>query len=205
MRCFAVRSDDRATIRVVNEVAAAMSDMSTTGRTATDGVDQDARRTVDRARTGDETAWRDLFDEHYPRLFKFFRSRVDNDATAEDLAAETFSEAVRGLSRFEWRNRPYGAWLFGIGRNRLRMHYRSRRVHAELPAEIGYAHDDYVEIDIRDALDRLEPDHRLAIELRYLLGLSGQEAAAAMDRSHGAFRALLHRATAAFKREYGTP
>ena len=116
-----------------------------------------------------------------------------------------FTEAVKGLSRFQWRNRPFGAWMFGIARNRLRMHYHARRVHAELPEEIGYARDEYVEVDIWDALAHLEDDHRLAIELRYLLGLSGQEAAAAMGRSHGAFRALLHRATAAFKREYGDP
>ena len=189
---------------VTNQDTAAMTDMTATERSVVDGVDQDARRVVERARSGDESAWRELFDEHYPRLFKFFRSRVDNDATAEDLAAETFTEAVRGLSRFRWRNRPFGAWLFGIGRNRLRMHYRSRRVHAELPDEIGYAHDEYAEVDLRDALARLEPDHRQAIELRYLLGLSGKEAAAAMGRSHGAFRALLHRAAAAFKREYGS-
>lgn len=182
-----------------------MADMSTASGTAANSVDQDARQTVERARTGDEVAWRELFDAHYPRLFKFFRSRVDSDATAEDLAAETFTEAVRGLSRFQWRNRPFGAWLFGIARNRLRMYYRARRVHAELPQEIGYARDEYVEVDVRDALDRLEPDHRLAIELRYLIGLNGQEAAAAMERSHGAFRALLHRATTAFKREYGSP
>ena len=182
-----------------------MSDMTASERSVAESVDQDARRVVERARSGDESAWRELFDEYYPRLFKFFRSRVDSEATAEDLAAETFTEAVRGLGRFQWRNRPFGAWLFGIARNRLKMHYRARRVHAELPDEIGYARDEYVEIDIRDALERLESDHRTAIELRYLLGLSGQEAAAAMGRSHGAFRALLHRATAAFKREYGSP
>lgn len=182
-----------------------MSELSATERTVAKAVDQDARRVVERARSGDESAWRELFDEHYPRLFKFFRSRVDNDVTAEDLAAETFTEAVKGLGKFQWRDRPFGAWLFGIGRNRLRMHYRSRRVHAELPEEIGYARDEYVEVDVRDALARLEPDHRMAIELRYLLGLTGQEAAAAMGRSHGAFRALLHRAAAAFKQEYGSP
>lgn len=74
-----------------------------------------------------------------------------------------------------------------------------------LPDEVGFARDEYIDVDIRDALARLERDHHLAIELRYVTGLSGQEAAAVMGRSHGAFRALLHRATAAFKREYGTP
>lgn len=182
-----------------------MSELSTTGGMADRAVDERAQEAVERARSGDESAWRELFEEHYPRLFGFFRSRVDNEATAEDLASETFTEAVRGISRFQWRNKPFGAWLFGIARNRLRMHYRARRVHAELPDEIGFARDEYVDVDIRDALARMERDHRLAIELRYVTGLSGQEAAAVMGRSHGAFRALLHRATAAFKREYGTP
>jgi len=166
-------------------------------------VGPDARRAVDAARGGDESAWRELFDEHYPKLLRFFRSRVSSSAIAEDLAAETFSEAFRGIKKFKWRERPFGAWLFGIARNRLRMHYRSRREHEELSDNIEHVRDEYLDIEIRDALEHLEPDHRAAIEYRYVLGLSGEEAAAAMGRSHGAFRGLLHRATAAFKKEYG--
>lgn len=168
-----------------------------------DSDNRDDRHTVEHARTGDESAWRELFDEHYPKLLRFFRSRVSSNAIAEDLAAETFADAYRGISKFQWRERPFGAWLYGIARNRLRMHYRSHREHDELPDQLLQAGDDYVDIDIRDALQRLDPDHRAAIEYRYILGLTGEEAAAAMDRSHGAFRALLHRATTAFKAEYG--
>ena len=170
---------------------------------ASSRANRDAMRTVDDAREGDESAWRELFDEHYPKLLRFFRSRVASSAIAEDLAAETFTDAYRGIKKFQWRERPFGAWLFGIARNRLRMHYRSRREHEELPEELGQVRDEYLEVEIRDALENLEPDHRAAIEYRYVLGLSGEEAAAAMGRSHGAFRALLHRATTAFKSEYG--
>jgi RNA polymerase sigma-70 factor (ECF subfamily) len=166
-------------------------------------VNRDARQAVDEARRGDESAWRELFDEHYPKLLRFFRSRVASTAIAEDLAAETFADAFRGIDKFQWRDRPFGAWLYGIARNRLRMHYRSKRDHAELPDEVLQVGDAYMDVDIRDVLERLDPDHRAAIEYRYVLGLSGEEAAAAMGRSHGAFRALLHRATAAFKHEYG--
>ena len=170
---------------------------------ASPSVSPDARRAVEAARGGDESAWRELFDEHYPKLLRFFRSRVSSTAIAEDLAAETFADAYRGIDKFQWRERPFGAWIYGIARNRLRMHYRSSREHDELPDEIGQVRDEYVDVEIRDALEHLEPDHRAAIEYRYLLGLSGEEAAAAMGRSHGAFRALLHRATTAFKQEYG--
>jgi DNA-directed RNA polymerase specialized sigma24 family protein len=56
-------------------------------------------------------------------------------------------------------------------------------------------------VEIRDILERLIPDHRAALELRFFLGLSGIEAAAVMERSHGSFRSLLLRAVRAFRRE----
>ena len=61
--------------------------------------------------------------------------------------------------------------------------------------------DEYLAVEVRDLLDRLPADYRRAIEFRYVLGLSGLEAAAAMGRSHSSFRSLLLRATTAFKRE----
>ena len=69
--------------------------------------------------------------------------------------------------------------------------------------DVEHVRDDYLEVEIRDVLQRLPADYRAAIEHRYVVGLSGAEAAAAMGRSHGSFRALLMRATQAFKREYG--
>jgi RNA polymerase sigma-70 factor, ECF subfamily len=162
------------------------------------------RGRVERAQAGDETSWRALFDEYYPRLYRFMCARVGDDATAEDLAAEAFVDAYRGLPRFRWRGLPFGAWLFKIARNRLRMHYRSRRPEeAASDTEVAATGDDpTLRMEIEETLGRLPADYREAIKLRYVLGLSGAEAAAAMGRSHGAFRMLLHRATDAFKHEF---
>lgn len=161
-------------------------------------------KTVEAARDGDDAAWSELFNAHHSKLFRFFRSRVESTEAAEDLAAEVFVEAFRSRSRFRWRGRPFEAWLFGIARNRLKMHYRSRRETEELVGDVEHVQDEYLGVEIADVLDRLPPDYRTAIEYRYVLGLNGVEAAAAMGRSHGSFRALLMRATRAFKREYGT-
>jgi RNA polymerase sigma-70 factor (ECF subfamily) len=162
------------------------------------------RDLVAAAQAGDEDAWHELFSEYYPKLYGFMRSRVSDPDTAEDLAADAFVDAFRGLPRFRWRGKPFGAWLFKVARNRLRMHYRAKG-RDEVPIWDGAATtgDGTVSIDVRDALSRLKPEYREAIELRYLVGLSGAEAAAATGRSHGAFRTLLHRATKEFKAEYG--
>jgi RNA polymerase sigma-70 factor (ECF subfamily) len=170
---------------------------------AAESLEQERQR-VAAARAGDERAWRALFEEYYPRLYGFMRARVGDADTAEDLAAEAFGDAYRGLPQFRWQGVPFGAWLFKVARNRLRMHYRRGPApppFPELPISMA---DETLALDVRDALERLPDEYREAIELRYLLGLSGAEAAAAMGRSHGAFRTLLHRASRAFKREYGT-
>lgn len=171
--------------------------------TAAESLERDRRR-VAAAQSGDELAWRELFDEHYPKLYGFMRARVSDRETAEDLAADAFVDAFRGLPRFRWRGRPFGAWLFKVARNRLRMHYRAKGgTNVPLWDDAAAVSDQTISIDVRDALARLRPEHREAIELRYLVGLSGAEAAAAMGRSHGGFRMLLHRATKEFKAEYG--
>ncbi|MCJ7712150.1 MAG: sigma-70 family RNA polymerase sigma factor, partial [Chloroflexi bacterium] len=56
---------------------------------------------------------------------------------------------------------------------------------------------------ITDALRRLTPDQREAIELRFFAGLSAREAAEAMGRQEGTIRGLQFRAIAALRRELG--
>ena len=164
---------------------------------------ESSAQTVEAARGHSEEAWRELFDAHYPKVLRYFRSRVGSAETAEDLASETFVEAYRSIGRFQWRSRPFEAWMFGIARNRLLTHYRQLKPATAELLDVEHVRDDYLEVEIRDVLERLPADYRAAIEYRYVLGLSGQEAAAAMGRTHGAFRALLLRATRAFKAEYG--
>lgn len=167
------------------------------------------REAVFAAQAGDQDAWHTLFADHYPQLDRFFRSRVATPELAEDLAAETFVEAWRSREHLRWRNRPFAAWLFGIARRRLASHYRNANTGAlttatdvsELPIPMR---DEYLSLELRDLLKTLKPEYRTAIELRYLVGLSGIEAAAVMDRTHGAFRVLLHRALQAARAEFNT-
>lgn len=153
---------------------------------------------ISRAAAGEEQAWRDLFDTHYPRLYRFFRARVAGHEQAEDLASQVFMDAFRSIGNFHWQGAPFGAWLFSIARRALASHYRSKPKDA--PIEISeHTRDEYLAVEIRDILDRLPGDYREALELRYVVGLSGEEAAGAMGRTHGAFRALLLRASRAYR------
>ncbi len=170
-------------------------------------VAQPSRRVHPDATSPDsEAAWGELFDAHYPQLYRYFYAHLDSHEQSEDLAAEVFADAWRTRGSLRWRDRSFEAWLFKHARKRLDEYQDAQRgeaLHADSSAQVEDAPvwDDYVAVEVREQLSRLKPDYRTALELRYLMGLSGAEAAAAMGRSHGAFRALLLRAVEAFRQE----
>lgn len=155
------------------------------------------------ARAGDETAWETLFDLHYARLYRFFRARMSSAEQAEDLASNVFLEAFRSIGNFRWQGKPFEAWLFGIARHQLASYYRSAKnelTDAELESEPA-VRDEFISIEIRDILEALPREYQVALELRFIIGLSGVEAAEVMRKSHGAYRSLLFRAVKAFREE----
>lgn len=71
-----------------------------------------------RSAHGDVSAAARLYDHYFNAVYGFFYRRVGSIDDAEDLTAETFSRAIRGLYNGTWRGQPpFGAWLFIIGRN----------------------------------------------------------------------------------------
>lgn len=80
---------------------------------------------------GDREAFRLLVREHHVGLRSFLGSQLHHADEMDDLAQEVFLEAFCDLSRYEM-GRDFRAWLRGIARNRLLMHFRTvgrRRSH----------------------------------------------------------------------------
>jgi RNA polymerase sigma-70 factor (ECF subfamily) len=159
---------------------------------------------VDRARAGDETAITRLFRAPHPQLIGYARHHAPD--AAEDLVAETWLAAARGLASFEGDAGDFRAWLFAIARRRVADHYRNRARRpgtvpldeasepptsdlADLVVE-GLSSDQAVAALLRD----LTPDQAEVVLLRVVAGLSVEQVAAVMERSSGAVRALQHKA-----------
>lgn len=164
------------------------------------GADDEADL-VERARRGDRDAFGELFRLHHASLYRLARAHVGD--AAEDVVAETFLRAWRGLERYRPMGVPFVAWLYGIARHvvgdELRRRGRLRVVEAvpDRPSEPGGEED---RVTLAAALRRLPDRQRQVLELKFLLGLSNEEVGRAMGKGPGAVNAMQWRALEALRR-----
>lgn len=68
-----------------------------------------------------------LFDDHYPKLYAYIRSRVADRQTAEDLTAASFERAFSRHHSFDPAKASFATWLFRIAHNLVINHYVASR------------------------------------------------------------------------------
>jgi RNA polymerase sigma-70 factor (ECF subfamily) len=177
-----------------------------------------------RAQNRDARAWEEIYETHYPAIYRYVHARVEESAVA-DIAAEVFAGAVASISGYSGK-RPLLAWLYGIARHRVAdYHRRAKRREpfiARFPlfgAGAGYANDSSFEreqaagdrrgdpaahierLDLNRALDRLTAIQREVVLLRYFVGLTTPEISAALAKDPAAIYSLEARALQKLRRE----
>jgi RNA polymerase sigma-70 factor, ECF subfamily len=160
------------------------------------------------ARSGDGGAWEALYRRAYPRLFAYARRRLASDDAAREAVSETMARAVRGVGRYRSEGAGFDAWLSGIVRHvvldaQRAGSRRSARVAAVVAVpEVASSDAGPEELllgsveaaAVRAAFARLSPADQELLELRVVLGLSSDEAAAALGKRAGAVRMAQARA-----------
>jgi len=173
------------------------------------GADDD-QGLAQRARDGDLSAWAEVYARHYDKLLRQLRHLTGDLAVAEELAQETFAQAMASRARYE-PDRSLEAWLAGIALNMARKHWRSRqsaqKAHARLEcvtamSGAGPALPDRVHLQrersraLYAVLAGLPESLREAFTVRELQGLSTEEAAQQLAISPGNLAVRLSRARA---------
>ena len=158
----------------------------------------DNERLLIEAAQQDPARFAELYENNFERVYAFLLRRVGNREEAEDLTAEVFHQALASISRFEWRGRPFVAWLLGIAGNVLRDRWQRVTKQPELavePDEIPGAEDGTERRALLFQLvDGLPADQRLVIVRRFVEQRSIREIALELARSEGAIKQLQLRA-----------
>ena len=142
---------------------------------------------------GDLDALGILFDRHEAALRRFFARLGMNSADADDLVQATFLEVMRAAPRFD-PHLPLRGWLYGLASIMARRHRRTLARAAK--RLLGWASLTWLESPqtpaaeleqdrelrrFQRALARVAPKKREVFVLVVLEGLSGEEAARALQ------------------------
>ncbi len=156
------------------------------------------------AQDGSEAAFARLWRDGNVALLRYLRAAMHDGA--EDVAAETWLQVVRGLAAFRGDEQAWRSWLFTIARRRMLDEYRRRARHPEAPyAELPPGAEPAVAdaavralgnlatAELVQAVRELPPQQAEIILLRILADLDNQTVARIVGRSPGAVRIAAHR------------
>lgn len=167
---------------------------------------------VQRARTGDHDAFRELVERYQRKIAALALGMLRNREDALDIVQETFTKAYQGLDRFKG-DAAFYTWVYRIAYNLCVDQQRraakeplltldadedARPAHA-LPADdphpdqpFARARDAEIARRVREAIRDLTPDHRAVILLRELEGLSYAEISQVLECPKGTVMSRLH-------------
>ena len=156
------------------------------------------------AQQGSEEAFSQLWRDGNPALLRYLR--VTAPTAAEDIAAETWVQVVRGLAGFRGDEQAWRGWLFTIARRRAvdEGRRRSRRPEAPVdeippgrfPVAADAAEQAMESLGTQAALallSELPPAQAEIILLRVVAGLDTDAVAQIVGSTPGAIRVAAHR------------
>lgn len=160
---------------------------------------------LERAVSGEDSAWSELIGMYGRRVFALARSRLGSHDAAEEVTQSVFVTIARKVTGGEYEESGrFEAWLFRVAMNRIRDEIRKRRRSivesnghvpesvAGSPALGSTGQEDLTAL--RQALEELTDADREIIELRHHGQLSFREIAEMTGEPMGTLLARHHRA-----------
>jgi RNA polymerase sigma-70 factor (ECF subfamily) len=148
-----------------------------------------------------------IFDRHFGAIHRYLHRRVGKEL-ADDLAADTFTQAFDHRRGYDPSRQDAAPWLFGIAANLLRHHRRAERRRLFAYARAGVDPVSHIDVDaVHDRVDAaaasplvaialmtLDPGDREALLLLAWADLTYQQIAEALAIPVGTVRSRIHRA-----------
>ncbi len=141
-----------------------------------------------------------IWDHFCCRLQAFIRSRVSDEAEAEDILQEVFLRVHRHLCCLPDSDK-IDSWVYQIARNLIVDHYRRRKDLAELPEDLPVEADlpeedteSELARSLKEMIDELPEAYRQALILSEYQGLDQKELAERLGISLSGAKSRIQRA-----------
>nr|WP_294682728.1 sigma-70 family RNA polymerase sigma factor [uncultured Anaerotignum sp.] len=185
-------------------------------------TDQKEMRLVKKAKQGDLHAFEELILQHEKIVYNVALRMMNHSEDAKDISQEVFLKAYRNIKNFDERSQ-FSTWLYRITANtcidemRKRKGKQSFSLEEELENEEGSMRRQIADegetpeesllrqeqkSEILQALDSLSPEHKTAVILRDIKGLSYEEIAELLELSLGTVKSRISRGRSQLKQEF---
>jgi RNA polymerase sigma-70 factor (ECF subfamily) len=172
---------------------------------------------VARLRRRDPDALGELYDRYGRLIYSLILRIVANQAIAEELVQESFLRVWNRSEGFQEERGSLGPWVLTVARNQALDYVRSlegrsskRAVSVddtEPPVAMNAAEErilDGIQLKkVRVAMERLNVNHRLVIEMAYFEGLSQTEMAERISQPLGTIKTWTRMALKSLREELG--
>ncbi len=146
---------------------------------------------------GDLDSFHDFYLRHAGAVIAYAHRLCGDRCLAEDVAQEVFTTVWRKAATYRPDRGAVAAWLYTLTRNKLvdlwRRSDRNRESEElndqRLPQPDRESRD--LRITLRQALTRVNPDQRRAIEMAYFQGLTYEEAASRLALPLGTLKSRI--------------
>ena len=161
---------------------------------------------------GDDTGIVEILRDYKDGLILYLNGITGNIHTAEELMEDTFVKLVTKKPRFSGKS-SFKTWLYAIGRNRAVDHMRREKKISQIPLEESeellkdkrLLEENYIweteKIMVHQALEKLKPEYRQILYLKYFEDFSNEQAAKIMRKSKHQIENLVYRARLSLKAE----
>lgn len=162
---------------------------------------------LDQARAGDKVAFGHLVEAYMRPVFNLTYRMLGNPQEAEDAAQEAFLRAYSRLEQYDPKQK-FSTWLFSIANHHCIDRLRKRRarfvsiddnpvlqnLEGDMPLPESSALRLERSAEVQQLLNKMEPEYRMPLILRYWEEYSYDEIAQSMDLTISAVKSRLFRA-----------
>jgi len=162
---------------------------------------------VQKALEGDDSAFRELHDRYIGQVLRYAYMQTGDYHRSEEIAQDVMYKMAVHLANFQGRS-SFKTWLFTIGRRVVIDYHRKYKKENNTvylsPEDLGHKQDKHLveqnilEYSLREqiiaSMEKLSPDEKTVLYLRFFEGMSIKETAKVMSKTVMAVKSLQTRA-----------